>query len=148
MEPFKFKLDGLLRLSKFKEEKIKIELGEIVKELTRLKSEIRQLRKDIDVGFQSQEKILENPTKGSLVQFYSYYIQGKREHIKSREAQIYSLEKKMDLKVMEMKKAMGDTKVMDGLKEKKYTAYKKELHKKEMALLDDLSIMKGREYSK
>lgn len=144
MEPFKFKLNGLLRLRKFTEEKIKIELGEIVKELTRLKGEIRQLRKDIDVGFQSQEKILEKSTKGSFVQFYSYYIQGKREHIKNREAQIFSLEKKMDLKVLEMKKAMGDTKVIDGLKEKKYLAYKKELQKKEMDNLDDISIMKGK----
>jgi flagellar protein FliJ len=145
MEPFKFKLNGLLRLRKFTEEKIKIELGEIVKELTRLKSEIKQLRKDIKVGFQSQEKLLENPTKGSFVQFYSYYVQGKREHIKSREAQIYSLEKKMELKVVEMKKAMGDTKVIDSLKEKKYTAYRKEVAKKEMDNQDDLSIMKTKE---
>lgn len=143
MDPFKFKLEGLLKLRHFTEEKIKYQLGEIVQELTKLKSEIVQLKKDISVGFESQENMLKEATNGKMLQFYSYYIQGKREHIKYRQNLIANLEVQREKKVRELEKAMGDSKIVENLKEKKLTEFKMEVNKKQEEAREELAIMKG-----
>ncbi|MDH5581710.1 MAG: hypothetical protein OEY33_07370, partial [Bdellovibrionales bacterium] len=91
MKPFKFKLEGLLKLRKFKEDNQKIILGKIIKEINRLNDEITQLKQDIGVGYKSQEDVLKEKTDGKLLQFYPFYIQGKWEHIKDRESKISKL---------------------------------------------------------
>jgi flagellar biosynthesis chaperone FliJ len=43
MQKFKFKLDGLLKVREFNEKKIKIELGEILREITAVEDKIAEL---------------------------------------------------------------------------------------------------------
>lgn len=143
MKPFKFKLDGLLKIRKFKEETHKIELGKVIKEINRLKDEITQLNKDIEVGYQSQENVLKESTDGKLAQFYPYFFQSKWEHIKARENEIYSLERKLERMMREMEQIMADVKVIENLKDKKIEDYKKELNKKELEKIDEQMIIKG-----
>jgi flagellar FliJ protein len=38
-QKFKFKLEGLLKIREFKERKVKVELGEILKEMKRVENE-------------------------------------------------------------------------------------------------------------
>ena len=48
MKKFNFKLAGLLKIRKFKEEQIKVELGNIVQKVIREKDKIIQLKNEIN----------------------------------------------------------------------------------------------------
>jgi flagellar FliJ protein len=143
MKPFKFKLEGLLKLRKFKEDNQKIILGKIIKEINRLNDEITQLKQDIGVGYKSQEDVLKEKTDGKLLQFYPFYIQGKWEHIKDRESKISKLNSELSLRMKEMEKIMADVKVIESLKDKKEEEYKKDKIKKEFEKIDEILIQKG-----
>ncbi|MFZ9001588.1 MAG: flagellar export protein FliJ [Bacteriovoracaceae bacterium] len=143
MEAFKFKLEGLLKLRKFKEDNQKVILGKIIKEINILNDEITTLKADIGVGYKSQEDILKENTDGKLLQFFPYFIQGKWEHIKDRENKILKLRSELSRRMKEMEKIMADVKVIESLKEKKEKDYKKEKNKKEFEKLDDILIRKG-----
>ena len=82
MKRFQFKLDGVLKLRKFKEHKAKIELGSINKELEGVKREIIKLEKDVLEGYDSQSELLENIVNAKMVQFYPLYHEGKAHHIR------------------------------------------------------------------
>ncbi len=143
MKPFKFKLEGLLKLRKFKEDVQKVELGKIIKEINQLKEEIVVIKKEIGEGYKSQEAILEEETSGRLLYFYPFYIEGKWEHIKYREKKIDALEKRLKVEMEKMAQIMADLKVIESLKDKKMNEYKKELTRKEYEKIDELMIQKG-----
>ena len=71
---FKFKLDGLLKVRRFKEEQLKVELGAINQEIQQVKNRISQLNKEIEDSYTEQEKIFESDTSGQLAKFFPYYI--------------------------------------------------------------------------
>ena len=60
MKKFNFKLQSLQRVRAFKEEKIKIELGEIVSRMNSLREDNARLDKDIDEAFETQDKLVED----------------------------------------------------------------------------------------
>lgn len=130
MQKFHFKLNGLLKVREFKEKKIKIELGEILKEITRIENEIEKLHKDIDETYKAQEDLMKDPSAGKMIQFFPYFIQGKKEHIKVKENELYALRKKYERKVQELAEARGEVKVLENFKDKKKTEWRKEYDKK------------------
>ena len=142
MQRFDFKLSGLLKLREFKEQKIKVELGEIVREIQRLKEENVQINQDIDEAYRSQEKLMEKLAPAQMLEFYPYFIKGKKEHIKYNETLLYTLSRKYDEKISELKKAMGDVKIIENLKQKQFDEYRYESEKKEQADLEELFLMK------
>ena len=64
MQKFKFKLDALLKVREFKEKKIKIELGEILKEIGLVENKITAANIAIDESYQAQETVLADPASG------------------------------------------------------------------------------------
>ncbi len=127
---FKFKLEGLLKLRKFREQEIKVELGNINREIQEIELRIIELQDHIESSYLNQESAMSDDVKGQSLQFFPYYTQVKREDIKNKEILLLSLRKKYQKKIEEMGKAMGDSKVVDKFKEKEISEYKNRLEKK------------------
>ncbi|MDD4973670.1 MAG: flagellar export protein FliJ [Bacteriovorax sp.] len=142
MQKFKFKLDGLLKVREFKEKKIKIELGEILKEINEVEGKIALANKAIDETYEAQDVFMKDSSAGRMLQFFPYFIQGKKEEIKNKENLLWALKKKYDVKVTELAAARGQVKVMENFKEKKLGEYNRERNKKEMEAIEEILMMR------
>lgn len=141
-QKFKFKLDALLKVREFKEKKIKIELGELLKEIGEVEEKIALANKAIDETYAAQETFMADPAAGRMIQFFPYYIQGKKEEIKNKENLLWALKKKYDAKIVELAEARGQVKVMENFKDKKKGEWTKERNKKEQEAIDELLMIR------
>jgi flagellar FliJ protein len=138
VKKFKFKLDALLKLREFNEYKIKMELGEIVKEMQLHRDRIKALNIDIGIGYDSLEKITETEVSVRVTQFYPIYIKSKWDEIKMREGKIEELGKEFEEVQKKLQVARGEVKVIASLKEEKSLEHKKENRKKEQIKIDEM----------
>jgi flagellar FliJ protein len=141
VKKFKYKLEALLKLRKFKESRLKVELGVINSDIAKTQDIIVELKKNIESTYKDQEEVLSSPTSGQMAQFYPRYIQGRREDIINRENLIYSLKKKYQNKLEELSLAMAETKVIQKMKDKDFQAYVKNRTKKENNDLEELYLI-------
>lgn len=139
---FKYKLEGLLKLRKFKESNLKMELGKINRDIVAVKDEIRELHSDISDSYSTQETFLKSHTKSKMAQFYPTYIKGRKQVIENKESLLYSLEKKYQKKLAELNMAMGETKVIANMKEADLEKYRKQIEKKEQENIEEMGIMR------
>lgn len=139
---FKFKLEGLLKVRHFKEEQLKVELGVINQEVLAVQDRIAQLYREIDDSYTEQEKIYETDTSGQLAKFFPYYIEAKREDIKTNQNLLYSLKKKYERKLSDVAAAMGDTKLLANMKDKEKDSWKKKVQKKEFSEIEEVLSMR------
>lgn len=138
---FKFKLEGLLKLREFKEKQLKVELGNLVKEIQNTKDRIKAYNQHIAEAYSGQEKVLEDPATGEMVKFFPFFIEGKKAAIKQEEEKLEILNEQYKNKVIEMNVARGETKVIDKLKEKQHQEYRKEKSKKDFEELEEMRIL-------
>lgn len=138
MQKFKFKLDALLKVREFKEKKIKIELGEILKEINDVEEKIRKANSAIDESYEAQEALMKDPTNSNMLRFFPYFVQGKKEEIKNLENLLWALRKKYDNKIHELALARGEVKIMENFKEKKKTEWTKLRDKKQQETIEEL----------
>ncbi|EQC44774.1 flagellar export protein FliJ [Bacteriovorax sp. Seq25_V] len=141
-QKFKFKLDGLLKVREFKEKRIKLELGEILKEIEEAKATIAKAQQDIEECYEAQEAFVSEPAAGRMVQFFPQYIQSRRDEQKIQENILYSLNRKYQEKIKELAQAKGEVKVIDNLKDKQQLEFNKKREKKFQENIDELTIIK------
>ena len=138
MKKYKFKLEALLKMRKFKEKKIKQEIGEIVASIEFNKNKIKKIRSDIDKGYESQEGITGAIVDGRMLRFYPSFFEASYKAIEDIESTIYALEKKYNHKLQELKIAMGEVKVVENMKDKDFEKFKKQIQKKEQEDIEEL----------
>lgn len=141
MRKFKFTLDPILKLRKSREDALKRELGLIVTEMGKLKEKIEKLNNNMKEGYHSQETLTqESELQASLLRFYPLYFQGIKADLDKTNRALADTEKKYQIKLAELAKAMGEVKVIDGLKDKKELEWKKEKEKKINEDLEELFL--------
>lgn len=138
MKGFKFKLDGLLKLREFKENSIKSQLGGILKEINRVEGKIEEIEKSIDESYKSQEEFLAQPAAGEMIKFFPYFIQGRKEDLAVQHNLLRGLRNQYEQKLLELKKARGDVKVLENMKDKKSSEFRKAANKKREADIEDI----------
>lgn len=143
MQKFKFKLDGLLKVREFKEKQLKIELGELLKEMTDVQAKIADANAAITETYEAQEAFMRDPSSGHMLQFFPMFIQGKKEDIKNKENLLWSLRKKYEKKMAELATARGEVKVMENFKDKKKGEWTKEKNKKEQEAIEEILMMRS-----
>lgn len=143
MKKFQFKLDGVLKVREFKEKKVKIELGELLREISEVEDKIAQANQAISEAYLAQEKMMADPTKGQMIQFFPIFIQGKKDDIKNKETLLWSLKKKYDKKLQELAQARGEVKIMENFKEKKKEEWKKDKDKREQESIEEILMMRS-----
>ena len=142
MPKYKFKLEGLLKLRKFKEQQLKVELGRIVSEKLRVENRIVELSGHIGEAYEGQEKVLQGEANGEMIKFFPYFIEAKNAAISNEVEKVKALEEQYKEKVIEMKTARGETKVIDKLKEKDMNIFKKEKAKKDFGKIEEMRILR------
>lgn len=125
IKKYKFKLDGLLKLREFSEEKAKIALGKVNLAIQQVEDQIANHHQDIETAYQSQEEVLKTATGGRFLQFYPKYVDAQKSAIKHLEKKKLELQKEAELRMQELLKARAELKLMEKLKEKDFQAFKK-----------------------
>ncbi len=141
MIKYSFKLEALLTLRKNEEEKIKVQLGLINKEIFQIEETIKKQHEDIDQGYTSQEALLKNGVEGKMLGFYPYFTEGKKAFIEKLETQMWSARRRYFEKLEELKVMRGRVKVIEKLREKDFTKFRKEQLKEEDKKNEDLVRM-------
>jgi flagellar FliJ protein len=142
MAKFKFKLEGLLKLRKFKEQQLKVDLGRIVGEKIRVENKIIELKGHIDEAYEGQEKVLQGEVNGEMIKFFPYFVEAKNAAITNEVEKLKNLQVQYEEKVIEMKTARGETKVIDKLKEKDKNVFKKDKAKKDFGKIEEMRILR------
>ncbi|WP_412471971.1 flagellar FliJ family protein [Halobacteriovorax sp. RT-1-4] len=138
----KFKLQGLLKLREFREQKIKLELGQINIEKGRLNEAIAKCNLDIEETYKAQEAFFDTYTSGRNAQFFPMFIQSKRDEIKVLENQLHAVQRQYQEKVKELSVAKGEVKVIDNLKNEFETEQNRVIEKKRQEAIDELMMAK------
>ena len=128
---FKFSLEGLLKLRKFKEESIKMEISLLQRELQKFKNDKAICQQDLELSYQSQEHSLKKGLNVYNLRFYPEFNDGKRAQIKQIESMILNCENRITEKLKEYASARGNVKVVEKIKEKKTIAFKKMIIKQD-----------------
>ncbi len=142
MKKFQFKLEAPLKLRTFKEKMIEAEVGRILSKIHDNQDQIEKLKEDIEIAYKSQEKILEQQVSVNSIKFYPQYLNAKKLHIQKIEEEIIVLKKQYEQKLTEMRKARGDVKIFEKLKEKSIDEYKKEVSKEEQENIEEMVLLR------
>ncbi len=106
-----------------------MELGQLVAHLNKIDDQLAHDRKEIDNYFMIQEAAMKNGVRGDQIQAFPMLVSAKEKNIqllsRDRETQLGLIdEKKQELAVLR-----GELKVIENLKEKDYTDYRKAMNK-------------------
>lgn len=134
---YHFKLEGLLKLRKLKEDQCKAQIGLLQVEISKRKKMIAQHTTEISEAYDSQQLSLEQGITGQDAQFYPYYMEGKREFINGLQNEIDQIQAQIDEKYLLLSKLRGDVKVIDKMKEKDKEKHKKYWEKREIEKIEE-----------
>lgn len=124
-----FRLEPVLKVRKLKEENCRMELGQLLQELVKIEDQLKHDQHEIGNYYNIQEGALKNGMSAGQLQAFPMLIAGKERNVellirdKTRQERIIE-EKKQELAILR-----GDLKVLENLREKDYTEYKKALNK-------------------
>ncbi len=139
MKKYKFKLEPLLKIRKLHEEKCKMEIGRLRVQITNLKNEIVKHREDIQEIYDFQEMALAEGISAQELSMHPYFVDGKKANIELLQREIRDLEEEVDEKFQELIQLRADVKVVEKMKEKDYTNFKKDIKKKEFNNIEELN---------
>lgn len=131
MKKYKFKMDAILKLKEFNEEKAKIELGKVNKKIMEIDSKIEQHLIDIETAYTSQDEVLKSGADGRFLQFYPFYTQAKQQTIIKLKQDRVELMKEVQIRLKELVVCRNEVKVFEKLKEKDFSQWKKAINKEQ-----------------
>lgn len=129
MKRFQFKLEAVLKLRKFKEETCRNELGFMNRELEAIIARIQHEHDEISRYFQIQESSLKSGAVAGKLQTIPAIVAAKDKTIKLLEANRRRQEEAIVEKKEELAILRGELKVIENLKEKDLTEWKKAYNK-------------------
>jgi len=139
MKKFKYKLDGLLKLRKFEEDKIKFALGRINNEIQRCLDEKVKLGKDIEEGFTTQESLLSDGTIAHKISYLPDLLIAKKNHLEQLNNYEEKLIDERTQLMLKLQKAHQNHKMLMNLKESEFQEFKKEYTKKTELNLEEIN---------
>lgn len=129
MNAYRFRLEAVLKLRKLKEENCRMELGQLLTELQRIENQLLHERAEINKYFKIQEGSLKNGIKGSQIQAFPMLVEAKEKNIQLLLRDKKKQEQLVETKKQELAVLRGELKVVENLKEKDYTEFRKALNK-------------------
>ena len=116
MKGFKFKLDALLKLREFNEQKAKTEVGKALTEVSRIKNNIQEIEESISEGYQAQENVMKTPSDGHMLKFFPFYLKSRQEDLKIQMSLLKKANENYENLLDKLKVARGEVKVLDKMK--------------------------------
>jgi len=133
MKKFKFSLEKVLQLRKFREEECKLALGQAISILNKIENEIKKTAlKRINAASNRFSDIND-------ISSWEVYIQRLDQEAKKLTEQAAQAELVVEEKRATYLEAQKELKVMDKLKEKRQKEYRKEMLTAEMNEVDDIT---------
>jgi len=141
MRRFKFNLEKILQLRKFKEEECKLALGQAISALNKIESDIKEtaIKRHNAAG-----QRFSNPLEMVTWDNYIFRLDKEGELLAERAAQAeIVVEEKRELYL----EAQKELKAIEKLKEKQHKEYRKDMMNKEMHQVDELTASRyNRDY--
>lgn len=137
IKKFKFKLEAVLKVRKLKEEQCKMEIGRIQVRINELKGFMQDNNDAIDAAYSDQETSLGSGVSGRELQFHPYFVSGKKANISVIEKETTMLKEQLEYRLSELNKLRGAVKLVEEMKTKEHTKYKKEKTKKEFEIIEE-----------
>ncbi len=129
MKLYTFRLEPVLKIRKLNEETCRMELGRLLKHLNKIESQLAHDRKEIESYFQIQEMAMKSGIKGIQVQAFPMLVAAKDANIQALLRDKKNQEALIEEKKKELSTLRGELKVIENLREKDYTEYRKALNK-------------------
>ena len=129
MKKYQFKLDAVLKLRKLKEENCRTELGFLNRELEIIVQKIASDKEEIGKYYQIQELALKTGATAGKLQTFPALVEAKEKSIQIFERKKKNHEEMITEKKEELAILRGELKVIENLKEKDFTEWKKAYNK-------------------
>ena len=129
MKRYTFRLEPVLKVRRLKEENCRMELGQLITELSRIENQLAHDRREIDNYYKIQESAMKNGIRGDQVQAFPMLVAAKERNIELLLRDKKKQEELIDAKKQELATLKGELKVIENLKEKDYNEYRKALNK-------------------
>lgn len=129
MKRYSFRLEPVLKVRKLKEENCRMELGQLITEMTKIDNQLAHDRGEIDNFYKIQEETLKLGMRGGQLQAFPMMVSAKEANIQSLLRDKKKQEQKIAEKKQELAVLRGELKVIENLKEKDYTDFRKAMNK-------------------
>lgn len=106
-----------------------MELGRLITELTRIDNQLAHDHAEIDSYYKIQEGAMKTGIRGDQIQAFPMLVAGKERNIQLLIRDKKMQEEQIDVKKKELATLRGELKVIENLKEKDYTEYRKAMNK-------------------
>ena len=133
-----FKMEGLLKLKKFKEQNEKIKLGKVLKKIDKEENEIKLLNENLEEMYDFQSNNLEKKINKS----YSTMIEGTREQTKNHYEKLEKLKKDYEQSRKKLNVILGEVKVLQNMKDEHERVIKKKIALKREREIEDIVNMR------
>lgn len=127
---FQFKLEAVLKLRRFEEERARIELGHIQMLVDQKKKEIKNEIDEIDLIYNSRDNDLSSGISGRQITVYPMYLKAKEAKIKELRIELRDLNMALDESNQMWIEARAALKLIEKMKEKQLGEYTKKINKK------------------
>lgn len=129
MKRYAFRLEAVLKLRKLKEENCRMELGRLIADLQLFEEQLTHERNEIQNYYGIQENSLKTGIRGNQIQAFPMLVAAKEKNIqlllRDKEQQQHLIEEK----TRELAVLRGELKVIENLKEKDFSEWKKAYNK-------------------
>ena len=139
MKKYKFKLEALLRIRKFREKIVKQELGEIVSSIETTKEKQQMIEKEIFHYYKLQERSIRSGISAGELSLYPKILQTKRYEAKNTKENFDVLDQKYKEKVKELETALKEVRIIKNMKEKYRELFRKERNKENQRNIEELT---------
>lgn len=129
MRKYEFRLEAVLKLRRLKEENCRVELGQLQLQLSRIDDQISHDRTELGRYQDIQELSLKGGVTAGQLQAFPMLMSAKEANIQALLRERSQQEQLIQEKREELARLKGELKVMENLREKDYTEYRKSLNK-------------------
>lgn len=138
MKRFHFRLQKLLDLRAFEEYLEKVKLGKINEEIEKIKEQMSDLHRFLDVMFLAQEEESKRGMLARQLSIYDYSFRSYRNHLKELGEKLKKKEKDYQSQLQNYVEKRNKVKILDKLKEKNQKVYHHEAIYKEENEIEQL----------
>ena len=139
---FKFKLEGLLKLRKIKEDVCKQQLGNLQKDLLKLQTSVEDNNKAISDAHNKHLKLAAEGASLRDLSFFPFFISGKEAINRDLDTKIQRKNSDIESKISEQASLKNDHKLIKNMKEEKKIEHKKQMNKKELEKMEELTSIR------
>lgn len=129
MKKYVFRLEPVLKLRRLNEENCRMELGQLMAHLTKIEDQLAHDRTEANRYFEIQELSLKGGVRGGQLQAFPMLMAAKEQNIKLLSREKQEQEYLIEQKRQQLAILRGELKVIENLKEKDYTEYRKSFNK-------------------